>query len=61
MCTASFQEPEPAEPVRPPAGAKCAAKCIDEKGRWGATYCYITGGNWGGPCVSCTGTNINMQ
>ena len=53
MCTGTFYEEG-----RPPAGTKCADSCITGSAsvdRWGSSYCYIEGGNWGAECVTCTG------
>ena len=54
MCTGNFDESG-----RPPPFSKCSKPCIHETGRWGSTYCYLEGGNWGAPCVSCQGKYLN--
>ena len=56
MCTGNFFEHSLADgnhEPRPPSGARCAGPCIQEQGRWGASYCYTEDGNWGAECVSC--------
>ena len=53
MCTGTFQEGD--SNVRPPPGTLCSSACIIESGRWGETWCWTDGGNWGAECVPCQG------
>jgi hypothetical protein len=50
MCTGTFYEEG-----RPSAGTKCVKPCVIESARWGSSYCYTEGGNWGAECVTCPG------
>ena len=63
MCTGTFYEEG-----RPSAGTKCVKPCVIESARWGSSYCYTEGGNWGAECVTCPGkihhynrTNSNVR
>ena len=56
MCTGdNFARTECADCA--PAGTKCAALCVLEKGNWGSSWCYtkIDKSQWGAECIKCPG------
>ena len=53
MCTGTFREGDGTP--RAPYGSKCTSECVNEKGRWGSSWCY-TGedkSQWGAECIAC--------
>ena len=62
-CTGNYVDPDASNVgnglPRPPSGTKCVGGCINESGRWGASYCFteVDESNWGAECISCPGLN----
>ena len=64
MCTVDYQESDLKYSgngkQRPPAGTKCTSHCIYELGRWGSSWCYVAGENWGAGCVACPPGTVSI-